>query len=330
MVLPIVLWGGASARAEPPETSALKTAAPAQKSPAMAEAEANVARVKKPPRLKTQVEPAYPESERALGHAGWVTVRGIIGVDGRMTEAVVARSSAGPVLDASALVAAKATLFSPATDAQGVAISVVTSYRIEFSAPPLSPTYVKRVDAAYPDAERLAGHFGKVIVAGKIGPDGRLTEPVVKQSSRAPGLDAAALEAAKASEFRPYKDEAGNFIAAPVEAPFNFDSIHSPGKGGGILRYHCQQFALDETWWSSVWPADAHSELYTMFLGIRAMAMLRTPSAPDAKTLKSTISDFNARWASAVETCRSRPDALMVDVLKPEGDWAKRMAQDAK
>jgi TonB family protein len=295
----------------------------------MAEAEANVSRVKSAPSVKTQVEPAYPESERALGHAGWVIVRGIVGVDGRMTEAVVARSNAGPVLDASALIAARATLFSPATDAKGAAISVVTSYPIEFSAPPLSPTYVKRTEAPYPDAERSAGHFGKVTIAGKIGPDGRLVEPVVKLSSRAPGLDAAALEAAKASEFRPYKDGAGTFIAALVEVPFNFDSIHTPGKGGGILRYHCAQFALDETWWRGVWPAGTDSELHTMFLGIRTMAMLHGPS-PDMKNLKAVISDFNARWAAAVDACRTQPDALMIDELKPEGDWARRMAQGAK
>ena len=181
--------------------------------------------------------------------------------------------------------------------------------------------------AAYPDAERLAGHFGKVVVAGKVGRDGRLIEPVVKLSSRAPGLDAVALAAATASEFRPYKDGAGNFIAELVEAPFSFDSIHSPGKGGGILRYRCEQFALDESWWRSVWPEETKSELHSMFMGLRAIAVTQSLSTLDAKTLKSMISDFDARWTSAVETCRSRPDALMVDVLKPEGDWAKRMAQ---
>lgn len=318
LAMSVILGCGFPAQAQTPQT-------PSTPSAAMAQAESNRALMKRAPQVRTPVEPDYPESERVLGHAGWVTVRGIVGVDGKMTEAVILRSSAGPVLEASALASAKATVFTPAKDAAGVSISVPVSFPIEFSKTGLDPRYIMRTEPAYPEEERLAGHFGKVVIGGKIGPDGRLVDPVVKVSSRAPGLDAAAMAAAAASEFRPFRDGGGAPISVPVEIPFSFDSYHSPGQGGGILRYRCDQFARDETWWRSVWPAETNSELYTMFVGIKWLAMSQLKQA-DPKLLKPTLDDLKVRWAVAVEACRAKPDALLIDVLKPEGDWARRLA----
>jgi len=146
----------------------------------------------------------------------------------------------------------------------------------------------------------------------------------VKVSSKAPGLDASALEAAMATEFRPYRDGSGAFVPMPIDLSYSVSSL--PSGSQGVLGYSCEQFALDETWWRSVWPAEKKSELHTMMEGIAWGAALQSsPSSKVEANQKAAISELDARWVKGIEACRARPNELWVDVVKPEGDWARRL-----
>lgn len=313
----------AQARAADPAPA---PAATADKSPAMAGAEANRTRMKTPPRATGKAALAYPDSEKTAGHAGRVSVRGIVGVDGRVTEASVVLSSAGPVLDAAALAAVQATVFQPAKDADGQPIAVVVTFPVEFGTSDLNPVYVTRAANTYPDEEREAGHFGKVVIAGKVGADGRLVDPVVQASSHAPGLDAAAMTAATASIYRVSRGPDGKVVETPIAVEYEFDSFHSPGEGGGVLRYSCEQFAKDQTWWRSVWPAETKDDFYHLMLGLTYMVRSQGGGV-SASNIRGVIDDFDKRWGKAIEACRAKPKAMMIDVFKPEGDWARKLAQ---
>lgn len=299
--------------------------APAE-SPAMAAARANRSRMRTTPQSVTMVPPDYPEDERAAKHGGTAMVRGILGTDGKLGEAVISRSSGFPALDAAALDAVRASTFSPAKDADGVAIAVPISVPQTFDPADVQPAVLTAVDPGYPEAERAAGHYGKVEIGGMLGADGRLIDAQVVVSSRAPGLDAAALAAAQATLFRVRKNAAGKPLLGPAKLRFSFDSYHSAGKGGGILRYRCDQFARDQTWWRATWPAKEHDAFFYMMLGLRTVVQMQSGGF-DSAALKGSVSDMERRWSKAIEACQAQPTALFIDVFKPEGDWARRLAE---
>lgn len=106
---------------------------PSIESPAMVAARANRARIKVSPEFKSGPDPDVPEAARAAGEFGKVTVSGIIGTDGRFSETKVVVSSRSSLLDAAALAIANATVFEPAKDAAGVALTVPAQMPVEFS-----------------------------------------------------------------------------------------------------------------------------------------------------------------------------------------------------
>ena len=310
------------------ETTAQQAATPAAPadSPSMAAALLNRARMKTRPEAISMPPPIYPESERAAQHGGTAMVHGILGVDGRLSEASISRSSGFPALDAAALAAARLSTFRPAKDADGAAIAVPITVPESFDPKDVDPVVITAVSPEYPDAERAAGHHGSVKISGTIGPDGRLADPKVATSSRAAVIDAAALAAARATVFRVRLDAAGQPIPQEATLPFTFDSYHSQGKGGGILRYRCDQFVKDQDWWRATWPAKEYDEFFNMILGLKAIIALGQ-GRMDAAMIKGAVSDLQQRWTKSIEACRAKPEAMVIDVLKPEGDWARRLAE---
>jgi TonB family protein len=190
------------------------------------------------------------------------------------------------------------------------------------------PAFKSGPDAVFPDAAKAAGAHGKVIVRGIIGADGRFGELQVAVSSKSDLLGASAIAAASASVFEPAKDAAGAPIGVPATMPFEFENAKTPGKGGGVLRYRCGQFARDEDWWKANWPAEKYSEFYYLTLGLSSIAKSRgTNGAMDIKKFVEANKDFGVRWQAVVEACRATPDKLFIDVFKPEGDWMRRLAE---
>lgn len=74
------------------------------------------------PKFISGPDAPYPETEKALGHHGRVTIVAMLGVDGKLIDPVIAESSGAPVLDQIALEAARGALFSPAKDEAGNAV----------------------------------------------------------------------------------------------------------------------------------------------------------------------------------------------------------------
>ncbi|MGB3846181.1 MAG: TonB family protein [Sphingopyxis sp.] len=314
--------GGVAAPAAPPTDSA----GPAR-SPAMVEALANQAQMARGPRLVGDFQPAYSLEQRAVGMQGQGRVSIIVTAEGYVDEASIRYSNAPPELDASALAAARLLKFTPAVDKAGKAIAVPALLPFSFEAASGHPMYAVRVEPVFSNAARAAGEHGKVVIDGKVGPDGRLVDTTVFQSSRSATLDAAALEAANASRYRLYRDGAGKPFALPVRIPFSFDNYRTPGPGGGVLRYRCDQFARDESWWAANWPANEKNEFYTMMLGLSALSQDMLSGVSQFREKKAA---FDMRYAAARLECVAQPDKLFVDVMKVEGPIARRMAERAK
>ncbi len=85
------------------------------------------------PRFKSEPPHARPLAVLAEGAFGEVVLTGIIGEDGRVTEARVVQSGRSETLDAAALAAVPAMLFEPARDASGKPLAISTRIGLEFT-----------------------------------------------------------------------------------------------------------------------------------------------------------------------------------------------------
>ena len=185
------------------------------------------------------------------------------------------------------------------------------------------PKFLSGPIAEFPDAAKAAGEFGKVIVSGTIDVDGRLHDPKIEVSSKSDLLDASALAAASAAVFDPAHDEQGTPVAKHAQVPYNFSNANTPGKGGGALRYRCDQFVRDYDWWFKTWPDDKKSDFYLLVLGYETLLSMRGGSLqvqPDA------AKNFDIHWRATVESCRKKPDKLFIDVIDPEGPFLRKLA----
>ncbi|MBR7620874.1 TonB family protein [Phenylobacterium sp. 20VBR1] len=188
------------------------------------------------------------------------------------------------------------------------------------------PVYKSGPSPDIPEAVRATGAHGKVVVSGVIGADGRFTETKVAVSSRSSLLDAAALEQVSAMIFEPARDAEGVALSLPARTPLEFTNAKSEGKGGGVLRYGCSQFARDYDWWYATWPATEHDDFYYLVLGLSALSTASASGRFDVASFGKGYEGFEPRWKAAVEACRKAPQRLFIDVFKPEGDFLRRGA----
>jgi protein TonB len=80
---------------------------------------------------KKQTSPKYPESARSLGATGRVVVRVVVGIDGKVKNAVILSSFGNPACEEAALAAAKKWEFEPATK-DGVPFEQNTAIPFDF------------------------------------------------------------------------------------------------------------------------------------------------------------------------------------------------------
>lgn len=178
------------------------------------------------------------------------------------------------------------------------------------------------VEETVPEEARAIGAHGTVVIKGIIDRNGNLIQAWVATSSKSALLDETALSGAQKAKFEPAKDAGGNPIATLASLPFTFENIYTPGPGGGILRYRCDQFVRDQNWWRATWPAERRDQTYLMAIGVGLMA-----EGLNLEAARRLNRDFPKRWDAAIEACRKKPDALFVDMLKPEGKAMRAIAE---
>ena len=72
-----------------------------------------------PPRVVSAMQPKYPSSARSAGIEGVVGVKMLVNASGKVTEAIVVRSSGNAALDEAAVAAVYKWRFTPAKDKFG-------------------------------------------------------------------------------------------------------------------------------------------------------------------------------------------------------------------
>lgn len=182
----------------------------------------------------------------------------------------------------------------------------------------VAPKFKSGPEDVFPEAARAAGEHGSVKISGILGVDGRLSELKVALTSRSALLDQSAMTTAAATVFEPARDAKGTPISVPISVPYAFDNSRTPGRGGGVLRYKCDQFARDMDWWYRTWPESKKDTFYTLVLGVSLLSQ---------GGLKVGLNrEFESRWKAAIEACKTKPDRLFIDVFQPEGEVMRRLA----
>ena len=289
---------------------------------AMAAAKRDRARMEVAPQPLDRVPADYPDGERRAHHDGITAVHAILGVDGRLSDISIRKSSGHSMLDSAAVAAMRASRFTPATTADGTPIAVAVVLQELFEPSLGEPRVATPVTPDFPGAEQAAGHHGTVRIQGLIGVDGRLIDATVSTRSRAPGLDAAALAAARATVLRPLRYRSGAVVSRFATLNFSFSSLSGAGTGGGLLRYRCDQFVRDEDWWRATWPSTDHDEIRAAMIALRLNATERDDRA-EIPDVGGMVRDLDRRWLDGISACRARPQAMVLDIFQPEGEWAK-------
>jgi TonB family protein len=130
-VVALAIASTAAAQTSDSTAPAAKAAPP--RDPEWETAKANQALMRVRPQWVSGPQAEFPAAEKALGHNGGVTVRGILGIDGKFKRAEVAESSGASVLDANALAAAALQTYGPAKNEAGEPIAVIfqTTFRFD-------------------------------------------------------------------------------------------------------------------------------------------------------------------------------------------------------
>ena len=181
-----------------------------------------------------------------------------------------------------------------------------------------APSLTNEPEYIRPEVARLAGEFGEVILSGIVGEDGTLREPKIGVSSRSASIDAAALAAVPSMRFKPAHDAEGNALAIPARLSLEYGHVDFRGPRG-IVQYRCDQFVRDYDWWYRTWPSDQQDRIFKTLRGYAVLTEMQSG--------KLSQVNFDSEWKAAIEACRTSPDKLMLDLLKPHGKFIRGMVQ---
>ncbi|MFA5966635.1 MAG: energy transducer TonB [Sphingomonas sp.] len=181
------------------------------------------------------------------------------------------------------------------------------------------PSLVHEPDYVRPKSAIEAGEFGEVWISGIVGEDGKLHEPKIKMSSRAASIDAAALADVQSLLFSPGRDAEGKAISVPITMSLEYGHVEFHGPNN-LAQYRCDQAVKDYDWWNRTWSADKKDRIYGTVKGMVVMQALNTGN-------RSGL-DFDSEWKAAIEACRAQPTKHMLDLLKPDGEFIRRMTKE--
>ncbi|MGN6817082.1 MAG: TonB family protein [Sphingomonas sp.] len=240
--------------------------------------------------------------------------------------AVLLQSAAQSATPPSVPTPSNAPASTPATAPVDPVVAAAAANRARMKVP---PHFVSGPKADLPDSERALGHHGVIKVSGVIDVDGHFIAARVAKPSGAPVLDKLALDTAAASTFKPATDAEGQAIPVVVSMPVDLVAYKSSLPGGGLVHYGCRQFVLDMDWWRRAHPDTKWQdhELYTMLIGLDTLVALREKGAGDVQGVLGAAKGFEAHWLDAIEQCRKQPDKLLVDVMRPEGEYARQFSK---
>lgn len=180
---------------------------------------------------------------------------------------------------------------------------------------PTPPVIASAAAPAYPQAELLPGITERVRVVATISATGTVEKAEVEKTSGLPPLDRAALEAVRATTFKPALDAEGNPIAMEVLIPVGFG-----GKGTALQR-PCAGLNNTITEYLRFNPGKKADDLETLLLVrglLTVQGMSKGPLTTDAGKRMQVLID------GLVAQCKAHPELTVEQALEAAVDEAKK------
>jgi TonB family protein len=247
-----------------------------------------------------------------LGRFGKVVAQATVMADGSLADIVILEPSGAAPIDAAVVRALKTWNLSSPVDKAGV--KVATRAKFPFALGHF-PNRITGSEPAFPEAAKAAFHNGKVVISGRIDPDGQFVEAKVTKSSKSDLLDGAALAALAASRFERPIDLAGNPTSFDASFEYKFSQAEAGGGSyiSGLKGYKCSTFIGETDWWTQANPGakPSNQEFYTFMAGLAFIA-------PEAlgwgkPGLVEAMSRHPFAWQHALAECRTKPDSTFLE-----------------
>lgn len=171
-----------------------------------------------------------------------------------------------------------------------------------------APTSNRDWEADYPSEVQASGVEGVVWVRATVGVDGRAGAISIRESSRAPELDAAAMRAVADWEFQPARDAAGQPMAATIAVKFRFEPLD-------FMAVRCATLTAQAAWVDRAWPERGISRFSLYREGRSYSLAILDPKARAASGEAWYNHVYDVAFRRTVETCAERPAARVADVL---------------
>lgn len=199
--------------------------------------------------------------------------------------------------------------FTFAAAAQGLTVPVIPS--------PVS-TPAANAPPVYPEAERLAGHEGRVMLDVQVLVDGSALAVTVFQSSGFPALDQAAVEAVRLWQFTPKLGPEGRPVSSVLRLPVDFKLAQPQAAGAQsqlqmMLAQPCSHLNADVAAFRATSPDRPLADMPVFKTS--GDLVFAAASRKSAETQARVLRNLPLLYEQVVQDCARWPDANYEGVL---------------
>lgn len=189
------------------------------------------------------------------------------------------------------------------------------------AAVPAAPVNVAPV---YPEAERLAGHEGRVILDVQVLVDGSAGSVTVFQGSGYPALDQSALEAVRQWQFKPKPGPDGRPVTSLLRLPVDFRLAQAPTATStalqSLMQQPCSALNAEVAAFRAATPERSLGELPVFRTS--GDLVFAAASRKSAEVKARVLRTLPQLYEQVALDCATTPDAIYENVL---ADTARRL-----
>lgn len=185
------------------------------------------------------------------------------------------------------------------------------------AAPVAAPAAPVNVAPVYPEAERMAGHEGRVMLDVQVLVDGSAGSVGIVQSSGYPALDQSALEAVRQWQFKPKPGPDGRPVTSLVRLPVDFRLAQAQTASSTalqtLMQQPCSQLTAEVAEFRAATPERSLGDLpiFRTSGELVFAAASRKSSEVKARVLRT----LPQLYEQVLLDCAATPDAIYESVL---------------
>lgn len=185
------------------------------------------------------------------------------------------------------------------------------------AAPITAPAPPVNVAPLYPEAERMAGHEGRVMLDVQVLVDGSAGTVTVFQGSGYPALDQSALDAVRQWQFKPKLGTDGRPVTSMVRLPVDFRLAQAQTASStalqALMQQPCSQLMAEVAAFRAATPERSLGDLPVFRTS--GELVFAAASRKSAEVKARVLRTLPQLYEQVALDCAAAPDALYEDVL---------------